>query len=186
MPQRTKAARPSHAVLILDMLSEFEFPGGSRLASSALRIAPPLARLAARARMQHVPVIYVNDTARKWESDRRDFLDRCLRGKGAAIAERLMPESADYFIFKPKHSAFYATPLAELLSMLHVNHVVLTGLSSHQCVLLTACDAHMREIGIAVATDCIAAARLADTRHATYILQHGLGASLCPSSRLRF
>ncbi len=166
------------AVLILDMLSEFRFPNGAALERAAARIAPDIARLAARARKAGVSVIYINDTAGQWESDQREFLARCLRGPGAGIAELLLPHEQDYFMFKPMHSAFYGTPLAELLNVLHVKRIVLTGQSSHQCVLVTASDAHIRGLDVVVASDCIAAAKAVATRHATYVLQHGFGSAI--------
>lgn len=174
------------ALLILDMLSEFQFPNGAALQRAAARIAPDIARLAARAREAGVSVIYVNDTAGHWESEQREFLERCLRGPGADIAELLRPREQDYFMFKPKHSAFYATPLAELLNMLHVKRIVLTGQSSHQCVLVTASDAHIRGLDVVVVSDCIASADAVATRHASYVLQHGFGARLTRSRNLRF
>jgi len=183
----TKRTRRSSrtALLILDMLSEFDFPDGDVLRKAAARIAPTLARLRTRCRARSIPVIYVNDTAHRWESDQRAFVERCLEGKGAAIAAQLQPAPDDYFMFKPRHSAFYATPLAELLYMLKVEHLVLSGVSSHQCVLLTASDAHVRGLDITVATDCIAAGKARDTHHATYILEHGLQSRLRRSMHLR-
>jgi len=174
------------ALLILDMLSEFDFPNGATLKRAAEGVAADIARLASRARKAKVPVIHVNDTSGKWESDQRAFLARCLSGRGAAIAQRLRPVDGDYFMFKPKHSAFYGTPLAELLYMLKVERIVLTGQSSHQCVLLTASDAHVRNIEVTVVSDCIAAAKRTDTRHAAYVLQHGIGARLTHSRSLRW
>ncbi len=174
------------ALIILDMLSEFEFPDGPAVKAAALRIAKPIAGLRDRARRAGVPVIYVNDTGCQWESDQRAFLQRCLAGPGAAIAALLRPDEGDFFIFKPRHSAFYGTPLDELLQTLGVQHLVLTGTSSHQCVLLTASDAHIRGFDVTVASDGIAAADAAATRHAVYILENGLQASVRPSRRISF
>jgi nicotinamidase-related amidase len=173
------------ALVILDMLSEFRFPNGAALNRAASKVAPAIAKIARRARNAGVPVVYVNDTAGRWESDQREFLARCLRGPGGATAELLAPLASDYFMFKPKHSAFYGTPLAELFYSLKVNRIVLTGQSSHQCVLLTASDAHVRNLDVVVASDCIASVKAADTRHAAYVLQHGLGAQYVPSRSVR-
>lgn len=38
----------------------------------------------------------------------------------------LRPHAEDVFIFKPRHSGFYATPLAEALGMKEVGELVLT------------------------------------------------------------
>jgi nicotinamidase-related amidase len=172
-------------LVILDMLSEFDFPDGESVKKAAASIARPIARLRARAHRNGSPVIYVNDTGGRWESDQRAFIERCLEGKGGRIAALLQPGEDDRFMFKPRHSAFYGTPLAELLYMLDVTRLVLSGVSSHQCVLLTASDAHVRNLDVAVAADCIAAPQPAATRHALYILEHGLSARIGQSRTIR-
>ena len=187
MPSSPQSRRSQKsALVILDMLSEFGFPDGASVKRAALRIADPIAKLRSRARRRGVAVIYVNDTSGHWESDQQAFIERCLEGRGARITELLRPAPDDYFMFKPKHSAFYGTPLAELLYMLDVKHLVLTGVSSHQCVLLTASDAHIRGFDVSVAVDCIAAPHAAATRHATYILDKGLQARIGRAQNIRF
>jgi nicotinamidase-related amidase len=174
------------ALLILDMLSEFEFPDGESVKRAAERIASPIAKLRVRVRRKSAPVIYVNDTSGEWESDQAAFIQRCLEGRGAKIAELLRPTQDEHFMFKPRHSAFYGTPLAELLYALDVTHLVLSGVSSHQCVLLTASDAHIRNLDVTIAVDCIAAPQAAATRHAIYILEQGLQARIAQSRSIRF
>lgn len=185
-PPRKSLHAKRTALLILDMLSEFDFPDGTAVKNAAARVADPIAKLRTRARRSRIPVIYANDTSDRWESDQQSFIQRCLDGKGATIAELLRPGEGDHFMFKPRHSAFYGTPLAELLYMLDVKRLVLTGISSHQCVLLTASDAHIRNLEVIVAADCIAAPRAAATRHAIYILQEGLQARIGRSQNIRF
>jgi nicotinamidase-related amidase len=179
------AKKAATALIVLDMLSEFDFHAGPAWQRAALKAARPLSALLQRAR-KRAPVIYVNDTRGFWESDQRAFIRRCLAGAGAKVAELVMPEPSDYFVFKPRHSAFYGTPLAELLYMLKVQHLVLSGISSHQCVLLTASDAHLRNLDVTIAVDCIAAQQPDATRHALYVMEHGLHARLRRSSTIRF
>jgi nicotinamidase-related amidase len=62
------------ALPILDMISEFRFPDADRILRGTRRPAQAIARLKARVRAARVPVIYVNDTAGKWESDPRAFV----------------------------------------------------------------------------------------------------------------
>jgi nicotinamidase-related amidase len=59
-----------------------------------------------------------------------------------------------------KHSGFYATSLAVVLDYLGVRRLILTGLTTPQCVLFTAADAHMRDFELVVPADCAAAAEL--------------------------
>ena len=177
------------ALLVLDMVSEFRFPDAERVLRGARRPAHAIARLKARARTARVPVIYVNDTAGRWESDPRGFVQRCLApdARGRGVVGLIRPDlDRDYFIFKPKHSAFFGTPLESLLGQLGICRVVLTGITSHQCVLFTAMDAYVREYQLVLPADCVGAGSRAETRHALFIAEHALRARLADSPRLRF
>ena len=176
------------ALLVLDMVSEFTFPDAGRVLSGARRPAHAIARLKKRARSAHVPVIYVNDTAGRWESDPRGFVRRCLAPEalGHDVVKLIAPDlQSDYFMFKPKHSAFFGTPLKPLLDQLNIRRLVLTGITSHQCVLFTAVDAYVREYELVLAVDCVGAGAREETRHALFIAEHSLQAQLADSSRVR-
>ncbi|MFC4309389.1 cysteine hydrolase family protein [Steroidobacter flavus] len=185
MPIRHK---PGTALLILDMISEFRYPDGGRIVRSALTAAPNIARLRERAHRAKVPVIYVNDTAGKWESDQKSFVDRCMQpdSRGRKIVQLLAPTPEDYFMFKPRHSAFFGTPLHTLLERLKVHRLIATGITSHQCVLFTAMDAHVREYELVIPADCVGAGAAADTKHALYIFSHALMAKVSSSRQVRF
>src|SRR5512146_2595416 len=57
------------ALLVLDMISDFDFPDGSRVLRAARRILPSIVRLRSRARAAGAAVIYVNDNIGPWRSD---------------------------------------------------------------------------------------------------------------------
>jgi nicotinamidase-related amidase len=176
------------ALLILDLISEFTFPDARRVLAGARRPAIAIAKLKERARAAKIPIIYVNDTVGRWESDPRAFVQRCLRpsARGRSVVALVKPElDKDYFMFKPKHSAFFGTPLESLLEQLRVRRLVLTGMTSHQCVLFTAMDAHVREYVLVVPADCVGAASREETRHALFIAARALRARTTASTRLR-
>jgi nicotinamidase-related amidase len=179
--------RPRQALLVLDMISEFDFPEWQKVLKEAARIAPAIGRLQQRARNAGVPVIYVNDTGGDWESDQTAFVNRCKaeRARGRAVAEIVCPRPEDYFIFKPKHSGFYSTPLETLLQLKSIEELILTGTTSHQCVLFTAIDGYVRDYRIVVPSDCIGAPTAAQTRHALFILKQAMRAGTPHSSGLR-
>ena len=184
-----KRREPGTALLILDMVSEFRFPDAERVLRGARRPARAIARLKARAVSANSPVIYVNDTAGKWESDPRSFVQRCVApdAPGRDVVELIEPDLArDYFMFKPKHSAFFGTPLHSLLGQLGVRRLVVTGVTSHQCVLFTAVDAYVREYELIVPADCIGSGSRDETRHALFIAEHSLRARVANANRLRF
>ena len=180
--------RSEDALLILDMISDFEFPDGARLFKRALRIAPRIARLRHRATAARVPVIYVNDNHGRWRSDFRELFEVSVRkeSRGAPIASLLRPRGTDYFVIKPKHSGFFATPLATLLEYLGTKRLVLTGISVQQCVLFTATDAYVRDFKLAMPRDCVAAETISMEKLACKYFQQVLGASLAESRRISF
>jgi nicotinamidase-related amidase len=152
------------ALILIDVINEFAFPEAPRLLRRAVSMARALQRLKRRAKASGVPVIYVNDNFGRWRSDFGAIVQRCARdeGPGHAIARLLVPEPDDYFVLKPKHSGFYASGLGVLLDYLAVNRLILTGLTTSQCVLFRAGDAYMRDFKLIVPRDCVAAA---DVRH---------------------
>lgn len=155
------------------------------MARTARRIVRPVANLAARARRAGVPVVYVNDNRGRWRSDRSELIERCLRkhSRGKAIVEALMPNPDDYFIFKPKHSAFFATPLAALLEHLGARRLILTGVTTEQCILFTAIDAYVRDFDLIVPPDCVAGLKLG--KSSLTLMQRTLHAKVSESPRIR-
>jgi nicotinamidase-related amidase len=146
------------AVLIVDVINHFEFPDGPRLLAQSLPVAPRIARLKARARQAKLPVIYVNDNFGQWRSDAGKLLKYCLRpaAPGRKFVSQVRPDSKDYFVLKPMHSAFYQSPLEALLRSLDVKTLVLCGIATDSCIVCTAHDADMREFKLYVPSDCCA------------------------------
>lgn len=134
------------ALLILDMVSEFRFEEWRPTLRAARRIAPRIALLKRRARAARIPVFYVNDAPEDWDCDKAGLVTRaCLStARGADVVRQVQPSPGDIFVFKPRHSGFYATPMTELLERRRVRRLLLAGLTSHQCVLFTAVDAYVR------------------------------------------
>ena len=146
----------SSALLIVDMISTFDFDGGAALRQDALRAAPAIARLRQRVREQGGHVIFVNDNFGRW----RTSLDALVEAAGddaREILRSLAPEESDRFVIKPKHSAFFQTPLPILLQSQDVERVIVTGVSAEACVLHSAFDARMHELDVWVPFDCVGA-----------------------------
>jgi nicotinamidase-related amidase len=174
------------ALVLIDVINDLEFPGGRALLRTALPMARRLAALKQRARRHGIPVLYVNDNFGRWRSDFATLVEHRRHGqvRGRPIAELLAPESDDYFVLKPKHSGFFATPLATLLLYLEVDPLILTGLTTERCVLFTAADAFMRDHRVLVPSDCVTAIDPADHRAALRQLQRVLRLDTRPSTRL--
>jgi nicotinamidase-related amidase len=187
-PKGIAPQRSSIAILVLDMISDFEFKDGVRVFRHALPIARRIRRLKERATRSSIPIIYVNDCDGRWRSDFPAYVRHCSGNgvRGAPIARLLAPEPEDYCVLKPKHSGFFLTPLESLLELMGVKRLVLTGVSSNQCVLFTANDAYVRDLELAIPRDCISARKPSDTRLALQYFVSVLGADTRPSTNLRF
>jgi nicotinamidase-related amidase len=179
--------RSQTVLLIVDMISDFEFPDGEAVLRTARRIVPNIAALKSRASRARAPIIYVNDNLGRWRSDMRSLVAHCTReaAKGCDVVRQIAPDETDFVLLKPKHSGFYATPLGELLEAAGARRLILTGLSTHQCVLFTANDAYLREFELVVPSDCVGAPKTGDSRFALRYFASVLSADVRPSARLR-
>ena len=174
------------ALLLIDVINDLEFPGGRAMLAPALRAARRIAALKSRARKARVPVIYANDNFGRWRSNFADVVEHCLNDgvRGQPIAELLAPDHDDYFVLKPKHSAFYATTLETLLGYLKTRRLVIMGYAGDACVLMTAADAYMRDVEIYVPSDCTASKSPAENRKALQYMKRVLHADTRPSGKL--
>ena len=178
----------SVVLILIDLINDFEFDGADPMFTNTLAIAQPTAKLKKNAKAAGIPVIYVNDNFGKWQSDFRKLVDHCLQDnvKGRPIAQLLRPDERDYFVLKPKHSAFYSTSLDLLLRYLKASTLILTGIAGNICVLFTASDAYMRDFNLLVPQDCIASETEADNQHALAYMAKVLKADTRRSTDIDF
>ena len=149
---------PSPALLIIDMFTGFDFPEAGQVKPKALEAARHIATLAQRFRALGHPVIYANDNFANWQMDFKELVRLCLatEGESSAIAKILEPEHGDYFVLKPKHSAFLATPLAVLLAKLGVRELLVAGMTAESCITATCFDGNAREYDTIVVQEAVA------------------------------
>ncbi|WP_407840626.1 isochorismatase family cysteine hydrolase [Streptomyces sp. DSM 116496] len=144
------------ALVVIDMLNAYDHEDADALVPSVARALPAVVDLLAEARDRDLPVIYANDNFGKWRSHHGEILDVALTGPHADLVEPVRPDESAYFVVKARHSVFYETPLAYLLGSLGVDHLVLCGQVTEQCVLYSALDAHIRSLSVTVARDAVA------------------------------
>lgn len=145
------------ALLIIDMISTFEFADGEALFEQALPIVKPLTALRRRCKKLGIPVIYVNDNYGKWRSDWHKLVTHCRESsRGRQVLDYLQPDEDDYMVLKPKQSGFFATTLEALLLHLKAHTLILTGVAADICILFTALDAYMRDYRLVVPENCVA------------------------------
>jgi nicotinamidase-related amidase len=176
------------ALLLIDVINDFDFPEAELLLRYALPMADRIAALKMRAQDERIPVIYVNDNFGRWRSDFSVQVEHCLRGnaRGRAVVELLRPSDDDYFVLKPKHSGFFSTTLDLLLVYLGVKTVILTGIAGNNCVLFTANDAYMRDYHLVVPSDCVASNTDEANANALHQMRIVLKANVRPSTELSF
>jgi nicotinamidase-related amidase len=174
------------ALVLIDLINDFDFPRGDELFEQTLPMAPRIAALRKRAAELGIPAVYVNDNFGRWQSDFAQIVRHCLRdgARGKPIVEQLIPGPRDYFVLKPKHSGFYQTPLELLLKHLGAQRLILTGVSTNSCVLFTASDAYMRDMDLIVPEDCVAACNTQEQRFAMDQIKNMLKADTTASSKI--
>jgi nicotinamidase-related amidase len=169
-------------LLIIDMISDFGFEDGEELYRSALPAARSLAEFKKRARASGVPVVYVNDNYGKWRDDFKAMIGFARASeKGRAIVDLLHPDEDDYFVLKPRHSAFYSTALEVLLGYFEAKRLVLTGVTTDICILFSANDAYMRGFELLVPSDCVAAVTPGQNEYALSYIERVLKADTSAS-----
>jgi nicotinamidase-related amidase len=173
-------------LLLIDFINDLEFPEGPKFLKPTLAAARQTAKLKKRAKALGVPVVYVNDNFGRWRSDFRDVTEHSLEKgvRGRRVASLLKPDPDDYFVLKPKHSAFFATTLDTLLRYLGARCLILTGIAADVCVFFTANDAYMRDLKLVVPKDCVASGSTTHTRNALQFMTRVLEARTEPSDRL--
>lgn len=180
---------PDHspvALVLIDVINDLEFPGSDDLLSNAITMAKNLAALKQHCVELGISCIYVNDNFGRWRSDLHAQVDHCLQPgiKGREIVTQLLPQPNDYFVLKPKNSAFFSTSFEILLRYLQTGTLILTGLTGHNCVLFTAHDAYLRDYRLIIPSDCVASPSEAENEFALRQMQSLLKAEVLPSSEI--
>lgn len=155
----TPLPHSDRVLVLVDFINPLDFPGAERLLPGALRAARATARLKQELAERDVPAIYANDHYGTWHAEFSDVLRACLAlpGVRGQIARLLSPATQDLTILKPRHSAFFATPLDLLLREMRAKELVIVGLAADMCVQLTTMEAYMHGYSAWVPSDCTAA-----------------------------
>ncbi|MBT2478845.1 cysteine hydrolase family protein [Streptomyces sp. ISL-94] len=144
------------ALVVIDMINTYDHEDAELLLPAVRDALPGVRALLDRARHRGGPVIYVNDNFGEWRSHHGEILETALAGPHADLVKPVAPDGDSLFIIKARHSIFYETPLAYLLGQLDVDHLILCGQVTEQCVLYSALDAHIRHLRVTVVRDAVA------------------------------
>ena len=185
MTPHAQVPRSERALILIDFINPLDFPGAEKLAAPGLRAAKAALKLRERCDRQGVAVVYANDNYGVWQSDFHSLVSQ-LAGRddeAGEIARLLAPRATDLTLLKPRHSAFYCSPLELVLKEMGAQELVLCGLAADMCVQLTAADAFLRGFEkIWVPADCTASetpsAKAAALKYMANVLKCDVRASM--------
>jgi nicotinamidase-related amidase len=176
---------PNTALLVVDMITTYDFDDADKLLGSAREAVPNIAKLVDRARDESVDVIYVNDNYGDWRSSSKELVEKALESEHRDLMEPIAPDDEALFVLKPRHTCFYETPLEYLLGQRDIDRVVFTGQATEQCIVYSALDAYVRHFQVAVATDAVAHIHEDLAGAALEMMELNMGAELCRAQDCR-
>jgi nicotinamidase-related amidase len=144
------------ALCVVDMLNPYDHEDAEQLTRNVEPVVEPIATLVARAQDEGAELIYVNDNYGDWNSSQEELAERAMRGQRPDLVEPLLPPEGASFVIKARHTIFYMTPLEYLLAQREIDHLVLAGQVTEQCILYSALDAYVRHLRVSVPTDGVA------------------------------
>jgi nicotinamidase-related amidase len=147
------------AILVVDMLKDnLKETSKNPYYGEGKAIIPNLQRLIGEGREKGFPVVFACDSFLEG-----DFIFRgrmkvhSLRGtRGAEVIDDLKPEPKDIILPKRRFSAFFKTDLDQTLRMLGVDTIVVTGMTTEVCVLMTIMDGLSHDFSAILIEDCTA------------------------------
>jgi nicotinamidase-related amidase len=143
-------------LIVVDMLNSYEHDDAEQLTQSVETVVEPISELIARADRDGVELIYVNDNYGDWNSSQEELAQRAMEGTRPDLVEPLLPPERADFVIKARHTIFYMTPLEYLLGQKEIDHIVLAGQVTEQCILYSALDAYVRHFDVSIPRDGVA------------------------------
>ena len=147
------------AIIVVDMLKDNlkESPRNPYF-QEGRTIIPNLQRLLEESRKRGLPIIFACDSFLEG-----DFIFRgkmkihSLRGtKGAEVVDDLKPRPTDMILSKRRFSAFFKTDLDQTLRTLGIDTIIVTGMTTEVCVLMTVMDGLCHDFSAILLEDCSA------------------------------
>ncbi|MEV5238635.1 isochorismatase family protein [Streptomyces cinnamoneus] len=152
---------PDRAVLLVHDLQNYFLGAFEPDASPVTELLANVARLKKDCDRLGIPVVYSAQPGGQSAAERglqQDFWGPGLPADphAEAIAEEVAPSGDDRVLTKWKYSAFVRTDLAERMAAQGRDQLIIVGVYAHIGVMMTACDAWMRDIQPFVVADAVA------------------------------
>ena len=84
------------ALLIIDMINNFNFTHGDLLLTHTNPIIKPILHLKGMMKKQGLPIIYINDHYNLWQADFGKIIDTCKNQKNEILIEKIDAEDFEY------------------------------------------------------------------------------------------
>jgi nicotinamidase/pyrazinamidase len=147
------------AIIVVDMLKDnLKESSRNPYFQEGKEIIPNLQRLLEEGRKRGFPVVFACDSFLK-----DDFIFKgrmkvhSLRGtKGSEVVDDLKPAPTDIILPKRRFSAFFKTDLDQTLRTLGVDTIIVTGITTEVCVLITVMDGLSHDFSVIILEDCSA------------------------------
>jgi nicotinamidase/pyrazinamidase len=147
------------AIIIVDMVKDnLKESPRNPFFQEGTAVIPNLQRLLEEGRKRKIPIVFACDSFMEG-----DFIFKgkmkvhSLRGtKGAEVLDALKPEPTDIILPKRRFSAFFKTDLDMTLRVLGIDTIVVTGITTEVCVLMTAMDGLCHDFSVIILEDCCA------------------------------
>ena len=148
------------AIIIIDMVKDsFREEHQLPITQEAQPLIPRINYLLQQGRALGIPIIFACDS---FLPD--DFIFKgkmkphSIRGtEGAEVTDQLEVDEGDIILPKRRFSAFFKTDLDQTLRTWHCDTVVVGGITTNVCVLMTAMDALCHDFSAILLEDCSAA-----------------------------
>ncbi|HUL20532.1 MAG TPA: isochorismatase family cysteine hydrolase [Thermodesulfobacteriota bacterium] len=145
------------AIIVVDMLKDnLKDSPRNPCYHEGKEIIPNLQRLLNEGRKRGFPIVFACDSFLEGDFIFRSKMKvHSLRGtQGAEVIDDLEPKSTDMILPKRRFSAFFKTDLDQTLRTLGVDTVVLAGMTTEVCVLMTAFEGLCQDFSAIILENC--------------------------------
>ncbi|MBQ9882475.1 MAG: cysteine hydrolase [Synergistes sp.] len=150
--------------MVIDMQKGFLSPSSPLFVAGAPATVPACIRALELCRGRRIPIFFVTRSYRADGADVERARLKAWREGGKPLSPGCAPELsgavpaefgvADYYVVKPRFSAFFATELDMLLRRLGIDTLLLAGTATPNCIRATCYDALSLDYDVIVLADC--------------------------------
>lgn len=155
-----------YALVMIDMQRGFIDPSSPICIPDAAATVPACAEALTLCRSSGVPVVFATRHYRAdgsdvercrrevWERGGKPLSEVCDERISDSFPDEFTTAASDYFIVKPRFSAFFHTELDLILRRLGVDTVILAGTTTPNCIRSSCYDALSLDYDVVVLSDC--------------------------------